>query len=72
MITIHHYLILSALLFTIGLLGVVYALLLHGKPASFMALLGIVAMTGVVVNNAIVLVNFINKKPDAILSKVIR
>lgn len=45
----------------IGLLGVVYALLLHGKPASFMALLGIVAMTGVVVNNAIVLVNFINE-----------
>jgi multidrug efflux pump subunit AcrB len=45
----------------IGLLGVVYALLLHGMPASFMALLGIVAMTGVVVNNAIVLVNFINE-----------
>ena len=46
----------------IGLLGVAYALILHGKPASFMALLGVVAMTGVVVNNAIVLVNFINEK----------
>jgi|CXWL01.1.fsa_nt_gi multidrug efflux pump subunit AcrB len=46
----------------IGLLGVVYALLLHGQPASFMALLGVVAMTGVVVNNAIMLVDFINKK----------
>jgi multidrug efflux pump subunit AcrB len=46
----------------IGMLGVVYALLLHGQPASFMALLGIVAMTGVVVNNAIVLVSFINRK----------
>ena len=46
----------------IGLLGVVYALLLHGQPASFMALLGVVAMTGVVVNNAILLVDFINKK----------
>ncbi|MBI4376425.1 MAG: efflux RND transporter permease subunit [Elusimicrobia bacterium] len=46
----------------IGLLGVVYALLLHGQPASFMALLGVVAMTGVVVNNAIVLVDFINSK----------
>ncbi|MBI4397080.1 MAG: efflux RND transporter permease subunit, partial [Elusimicrobia bacterium] len=46
----------------IGLLGVVYALILHGKPASFMALLGVVAMTGVVVNNAIVLDNFINKR----------
>lgn len=48
----------------IGMLGVVYALLLHGKPASFMALLGIVAMTGVIVNNAIVLVEFINKKRE--------
>jgi multidrug efflux pump subunit AcrB len=48
----------------IGLLGVVYALLLHGKPASFMALLGVVAMTGVVVNNAIVLVSFINQRRE--------
>jgi multidrug efflux pump subunit AcrB len=48
----------------IGLLGVVYALVLHGKPASFMALLGVVAMTGVVVNNAIVLVNFINRRRE--------
>lgn len=46
----------------IGLLGVVYALLVHGQPASFMALLGVVAMTGVVVNNAILIVDFINKK----------
>lgn len=44
----------------IGLLGVACALILHGQPASFMALLGVVAMTGVVVNNAIVLVSFIN------------
>jgi multidrug efflux pump subunit AcrB len=48
----------------IGLMGVVYALLLHGKPASFMALLGVVAMTGVVINNAIVLVNFMNTKKE--------
>jgi multidrug efflux pump subunit AcrB len=46
----------------IGLLGVAYALILHGKPASLMALLGAVAMTGVVINNAIVLVSFINQR----------
>jgi len=46
----------------IGLLGVVYALITHGEPASFMAMLGVVAMTGVVINNAIVLVNFINER----------
>ena len=49
----------------IGLIGVVYALLVHGQPASFMAMLGVVAMTGVVVNNAIVLVTFINDKRAA-------
>jgi multidrug efflux pump subunit AcrB len=52
----------------IGLLGVAYALMLHGMPASFMALLGVVAMTGVVVNNAIVLVSFINDKKEKGLS----
>jgi len=45
----------------IGLMGVAWALILHGQPASFMAMLGAVAMTGVVVNNAIVLVDFTNK-----------
>lgn len=54
----------------IGLLGVAYALILHGEPASFMALLGVVAMSGVVLNNAIVLVNFINEKRAQGLSAV--
>ncbi|MBI4425413.1 MAG: efflux RND transporter permease subunit [Elusimicrobia bacterium] len=54
----------------IGLLGVAYALFVHGEPASFMALLGVVAMTGVVVNNAIVLVNFINEKRAKGLSAI--
>lgn len=48
----------------IGLLGVVYALLVHGMPASFMSMLGVLAMTGVVINNAIVLVSFINDKRE--------
>lgn len=45
----------------IGLVGVACALIVHGQPASFMALLGVVAMSGVILNNAIVLVNFINE-----------
>ena len=45
-----------------GVLGAVYALLLHGEPLSFMAILGMVAMIGVVINNAIVLVSFVNGK----------
>ncbi|MDP8230375.1 MAG: efflux RND transporter permease subunit [Candidatus Gorgyraea atricola] len=44
-----------------GLIGVVIAFLLHGMPFSFMAILGIVGLNGIVVNDSIVLVNFINK-----------
>ncbi len=43
-----------------GLIGVVLALLVHGKVISIMAMLGMVGMCGVVVNDAIVLVSFIN------------
>jgi multidrug efflux pump subunit AcrB len=44
-----------------GLIGVVYALYLHGKPLSFLAIMGIVGLTGIVVNDSIVLMDFINK-----------
>ncbi|MDP6686314.1 MAG: efflux RND transporter permease subunit, partial [Candidatus Omnitrophota bacterium] len=44
-----------------GLIGVVIAFLLHGMPLSFMAILGIVGLNGIVVNDSIVLVDFINK-----------
>jgi len=44
-----------------GLIGVVFAFLVHGLPLSFMAILGIVGLNGIVVNDSIVLVNFINK-----------
>ncbi len=44
-----------------GLIGVVIAFLVHGMPLSFMAILGIVGLNGIVVNDSIVLVDFINK-----------
>jgi len=44
-----------------GLIGVVFAFLIHGIPFSFMAILGIVGLNGIVVNDSIVLVDFINK-----------
>ncbi len=58
-------LIILLLTVPIGLVGVVYALILHHEPASFMAMLGVVSMTGVVINNGIVLVNFINERRDS-------
>jgi len=44
-----------------GLLGVIIAFFMHGRPLSFFALMGLVGLTGIVVNNAIVLVDFVNK-----------
>lgn len=44
----------------LGLIGVSLALILHGKPISIMATMGMVGLAGVVVNDAIVLVKFIN------------
>lgn len=45
-----------------GIIGVILALFLHGQPISMMALFGIIGLTGVVVNDALILVNFINKR----------
>ncbi|MBU4312692.1 MAG: efflux RND transporter permease subunit [Candidatus Omnitrophica bacterium] len=44
-----------------GLIGVIIAFFVHGMPLSFMAILGIVGLNGIVVNDSIVLVDFINK-----------
>jgi multidrug efflux pump subunit AcrB len=46
----------------LGFIGVAVALVLHGKPLSMMALMGMVGLAGVVVNDAIVLVSFINSR----------
>lgn len=42
-----------------GIVGVIIAFFLHGQPLSFMALLGVIGLSGVVVNDSIVLVDFI-------------
>ncbi len=50
--------VMTAIPFGIG--GVVLTFFLFGQPLGFMAAMGAVALTGVVVNDSIVLVNFIN------------
>lgn len=50
--------VMSAIPF--GLVGVVLALLAHFKPLSFMSVLGVVSLAGVIVSNTLVLVQFIN------------
>lgn len=44
-----------------GFIGVVIGFALHGISLSFMAILGIIGLAGIVVNDSIVLVDFINK-----------
>jgi len=44
-----------------GIIGVVLMFFLHGEPMSFLAIIGIVGLSGVVVNDSIVLVDFINR-----------
>ena len=44
----------------LGVIAIIWTLVLHDKPLSFMATLGVVALAGVIVNNAIVFIDFIN------------
>ena len=53
------FVIMSAI--PLGLVGVLIAFWIHGEPKSFLALMGMVGLTGVVVNNSIVLIDFINE-----------
>jgi multidrug efflux pump subunit AcrB len=41
--------------------GVIFVFFLHGKPFGFMSIMGAVGLAGVAVNDAIVLVEFINE-----------
>ena len=48
----------------LGLIGVIVTFYVLGLSLGFMAMMGVVALVGVVVNDSIVLVSFINKKLD--------
>jgi len=43
-----------------GIVSVVWTLFFHGRPLSFLAVVGIIALAGVIVNNAIVFIDFVN------------
>ncbi len=56
---IQPFIVMTAIPF--GFLGILIAFMLHGRPLSFFALMGAVGLTGIVVNDSVVLVDFINK-----------
>lgn len=43
----------------LGLIGFSVAFFVHGRPVSFLALIGIIGLTGIIVNSGIVLIEFI-------------
>jgi len=43
-----------------GIIGVIVAFAFHGEPFSFVAIMGIIGLSGVVVNDSLVMVNHIN------------
>ena len=53
------FLILSTI--PLGLVGVFYSFTAIGRPLSFLAFIGVVGLTGVVINSAIILVDYINE-----------
>jgi len=54
--------ILILLAIPYGLLSALVALSLHGEPLSFLAFLGLVGLSGVTVNDSIILIDYINKR----------
>ncbi|MFN7684516.1 MAG: efflux RND transporter permease subunit [Oligoflexia bacterium] len=54
--------LLVMLTIPLGIISVIWTFFLHGKPLGFFSMLGIIALAGVIVNNAIVLIDFVNQK----------
>ncbi|MFC1670294.1 efflux RND transporter permease subunit [Spirochaetota bacterium] len=55
--SISHPLIIISII-PLTLVGVIWALFFHGMPLSFIALMGVVGLAGVIVNDSIILVSF--------------
>ncbi len=45
----------------LGLVGTSIAFFLHGRPVSFLAMIGIIGLAGIIVNSGIVLISFIDE-----------
>ncbi|HSG28862.1 MAG TPA: efflux RND transporter permease subunit, partial [Candidatus Krumholzibacterium sp.] len=45
-----------------GIIGVIFAFAFHGEPLSFMGIMGVIGLSGVVVNDSLVLVSHLNEQ----------
>ncbi len=48
----------------LGLLGMSISFWAHDKPVSFLAMIGVIGLAGIIVNNGIILIDFINQMRD--------
>jgi len=48
-----------------GLIGVIFAFAVHGQSMGFLAMLGVIGLVGIVVNDSLILVNLANRMRDA-------
>lgn len=62
------FIIMSILPFT--LIGVITGILIRGEPITLPAIIGMVALLGIVVNDSLVLMDFINKRVKTMRNKV--
>ncbi|HUV07467.1 MAG TPA: efflux RND transporter permease subunit, partial [Spirochaetia bacterium] len=66
---------LVAIAIPFGLIGVVIALTTHGEYMSFLGMMGVIGMAGVVVNDSLVMVSHLNnlrrEKPDVPISELV-
>jgi multidrug efflux pump subunit AcrB len=51
---------LVALTIPMGIVAVIWTFILHNRPMSFLGMIGLISLAGVIVNNAIILMDFIN------------
>lgn len=45
----------------LGLLGISLAFWAHGRPVGFLSMIGVIGLAGIIVNNGIILIDFINQ-----------
>lgn len=56
--------IIVATTIPLAVCSIVWVFLAHGKPLSFLGIIGLIALSGIVVNNAIVFVDFFNRAKE--------
>ena len=54
----------------LGILATIFTFFVHGMTLSFLAMIGIIALAGVIVNNAIVFIDFINSARQSGMDRV--